>query len=56
MTKLEQLKNQLKIAKKKQKKNEKQRSSEHLLDWYEGYTDGLERAIEIIEEDNQWQK
>ena len=52
MTKLEQLKNQLEIAEKKMKKNRKRGSSEHLLDWYEGYTDGLERAIDILEEEN----
>lgn len=52
MSKLDKLKNQLEIAEKKMKKNRERGSSEHLLDWYEGYTDGLERAIDIMEEDN----
>lgn len=46
MTKLEQLKNQLDLAKKNEVSNS-------LLDWKEGYIDGLERAIEIIEEEEK---
>lgn len=45
MTKLEQLKNQLELAKKHE-------VSDSLLSWKEGYIDGLERAIEIMEEEN----
>lgn len=46
MTKLEQLKNQPELA----KKND---VSDSLSDWKEGYIDGLERAIEIIEEEDK---
>jgi len=46
MTKLEQIKNQLEIAK---RHYDKKRS---IKDWQEGYIDGLERAIEILEEED----
>ncbi|KXS40007.1 MAG: hypothetical protein AWU54_2151 [Candidatus Frackibacter sp. T328-2] len=45
MTKLEQIKNQLELAKNK-------KVTESLEEWMEGYIDGLKRAIEIIEEEN----
>lgn len=51
MTNLDELKNQLGVAKQKFKEKRKKGSSPRLLSWYEGYTDGLERAIDIMEEE-----
>ena len=49
MTKLEKLKNQLKLA---EKKAEGKKDDDSIGDWLWGYIDGLERAIAIMEEDN----
>lgn len=48
MNKLEQLKNQLKLA---EKKAEDAKANDSIADWLWGYLDGLERAIEIMEGD-----
>jgi hypothetical protein len=51
MDKLIELKNELKSSKLKKKRNKKRDAPRHLLNWYNGYIDGLERAIDILKKD-----
>jgi len=51
MDKLTELKNELKSSELKRKRNRKEDAPRHLLNWYNGYIDGLERAIDILKKD-----
>jgi hypothetical protein len=51
MDKLTKLKEELKSAERKRKRNRDRDAPRHLLNWYNGYIDGLEKAIDIIESD-----
>jgi len=51
MPRLDKLKNQLEISNQKAK-DARENGPDHIYNWYEGFTDGLERAIEILEEED----